>query len=62
MSKTLAERAAWQLANSPGAKQAQIELSVINPTYVFGPQLTSEVPLSTSVRKIKNSISQPILI
>ena len=46
-SKTIAERAAWDLVNESGS----LELSVINPTGIFGPLLNSE--LSTSIALIK---------
>lgn len=45
-SKTFAERAAWELARSSG-----LELSVINPTGIFGPALGRD--LSSSVGMIK---------
>jgi nucleoside-diphosphate-sugar epimerase len=38
-SKTIAERAAWDFMNSEGG---DTELTVINPTFILGPPLTSE--------------------
>lgn len=45
-SKTLAERAAWDfIANEGGG----LELSVVNPTYVFGPVLGPDYSVSISI-------------
>ncbi len=46
-SKVIAERAAWDFVGANGA----LELSVINPTGIFGPVFGSE--LSTSIQMIK---------
>jgi len=45
LSKTLAEKAAWDFANN----HAGIELSVINPSYVFGPAIESDYGSSLEI-------------
>jgi nucleoside-diphosphate-sugar epimerase len=51
-SKTLAEKSAWDFVRQEGEK---LEISVINPTGVFGPVLSSDI--SSSIQIIKNMIN-----
>ncbi len=51
-SKTLAERAAWDFAQRPGAK---LELAVVNPVGIFGPTLGKD--LSTSIALVRQLLS-----
>lgn len=46
LSKTVAERAAWDFINSDGA---DLELVVINPTWIAGPTLTTDARSSLQV-------------
>jgi len=47
-SKTIAERAAWELMDSDGG---DTELVVVNPTFILGPTLTSALRSSTQLVK-----------
>lgn len=51
-SKTLAEQSAWEFMRQEGA---DLELTVINPTGVFGPVLSED--FSTSIEIIKNMLN-----
>lgn len=51
-SKTLAERAAWDFVQAEGGN---LELSVVNPTGIFGPVLSQD--FSSSILIIKNMLS-----
>ncbi|HSY20545.1 MAG TPA: aldehyde reductase [Polyangiaceae bacterium] len=44
-SKTLAERAAWDFMASDGANGSSLELSVVNPVGVFGPDCATSILL-----------------
>eukprot|EP00446_Apocalathium_sp_SHHI-4_P014274 CAMPEP_0177199122 /NCGR_PEP_ID=MMETSP0367-20130122/25501_1 /TAXON_ID=447022 ORGANISM="Scrippsiella hangoei-like, Strain SHHI-4" /NCGR_SAMPLE_ID=MMETSP0367 /ASSEMBLY_ACC=CAM_ASM_000362 /LENGTH=332 /DNA_ID=CAMNT_0018647441 /DNA_START=25 /DNA_END=1023 /DNA_ORIENTATION=- len=49
LSKTLAEREAWRLAEAP---ECPWTLTVLNPTLIFGPQLSGQPHLNTSSKDI----------
>ncbi|KAJ3772324.1 D-lactaldehyde dehydrogenase [Lentinula raphanica] len=60
-SKTLAEKAAWELYN---ANKANIswDLAVLNPPYIFGPiihEISSPAALNTSIGDWYNSVVRP---
>lgn len=56
-SKTVAERAAWDLMDHDGG---HTELVVINPTFILGPSLTSEVRSSMLLIKMMLEGTMPI--
>jgi nucleoside-diphosphate-sugar epimerase len=55
LSKTLAERAAWQFVNE-GEGKGKFDLAVINPSFVLGPPLSARTD-SESVRAVKGFLS-----
>jgi dihydroflavonol-4-reductase len=55
LSKTLAERAAWEFVNE-GEGKGKFDLAVINPAFVLGPPLSARTD-SESVRAVKGFLS-----
>jgi nucleoside-diphosphate-sugar epimerase len=56
-SKTIAELAAWDLVERDGGG---IELAVVNPTFILGPTLTTDVRMSTQLVKMMLEGAMPI--
>jgi nucleoside-diphosphate-sugar epimerase len=56
-SKTVAERAAWDLMNSDGGGT---ELAVVNPTFILGPTLTTD--LRSSMQLVKGMLEGTLTV